>query len=187
MSEKRDINEDDYVELFNGYKVNKNTGQLINPKGKSIKTIIPGVKKRNYDHNKDNMKNIHRVKVTNTANNEVIIYKSLYAASKDLNLNASTIKNLCEKKENGIFIINNVPHKFEYTTEEPTKQVTRQFTVYNSDDERAKAKNERQRKYNKERMKCECGSVISKGAKYLHKQSKRHQEYLKTKNDIQTT
>ena len=35
MSEKLDINEDDYVELFHDSKVNKKRGQLINPKGKS--------------------------------------------------------------------------------------------------------------------------------------------------------
>ena len=55
--------------------------------------------KRNYGFLKDSQKNTHTIKATNTKSLLSEVYVSIYACSKDLNINAGVIKLCCDKKK----------------------------------------------------------------------------------------
>ena len=55
--------------------------------------------KRNYGFLKDSQKNTHTIKATNAKSLLSEVYVSIYACSKDLNINAGVIKLCCDKKK----------------------------------------------------------------------------------------
>lgn len=77
--------------------------ELIEKSLKSFGKIIQKKKvknARNYDFVASNHKNRHSVVATCLEDNTTKQYKSLYACSKDLNINSGIIKMCCENKNN---------------------------------------------------------------------------------------
>ncbi|MBK9285072.1 MAG: HNH endonuclease [Sphingobacteriaceae bacterium] len=132
----------------------------------------------------DNMQKRHLVKATKVSTNTFEIYKSLYACSKDLNINCGIIKMVCEKLngvKSGISKSTNEKYIFEYTTEAPTINNTRNMTLHTTDEERKNAVRETIKKCiekKKQTYICECGCKIKLGSKYLHLKSKTHQNFM---------
>ena len=55
--------------------------------------------KRDYGFLKDSQKNTHTIKATNTKLLTSEVYVSIYACSKEFNINAGVIKLCCEQKK----------------------------------------------------------------------------------------
>jgi hypothetical protein len=106
--------------------------------------------KRDYGFLKDSQKNTHTIKATNTKSLLSEVYVSIYACSKDLNINAGVIKLCCDKKKKvniGTSKTDFSTYTFDYTVEPTTKQPVRKITLHATEDERIKARHESARKF----------------------------------------
>ena len=106
--------------------------------------------KRDYGFLKDNQKNTHTIKATNTQSLLSEVYVSIYACAKDLNINAGVIKLCCDKKKKvniGTSKTDKQTYTFDYTVESITKQPNRKITLHVTEDERIKARLEASKKF----------------------------------------
>ena len=98
--------------------------------------------KRDYGFLKDSQKNTHTIKATNTKSFLAEVYVSIYACSKDWNINAGVITLCCDKKKK----VNIGTSK----TDEPnTKQPVRKITLHATEEQRIKARHESARQKRK--------------------------------------
>ena len=108
------------------------------------------IPKRSYEFLKQNQKNTHTIKTTNTSTNESDVYVSIYACAKALDINPGIIKLCCEKKKKnnvGISKNDNQAYTFEYTIDPITKIPARKITIHNTEDERREARREASKKF----------------------------------------
>ena len=178
-----ETNFEGYEQLNAKYRINKETGKVINKHNRFVK-YVAAPKKRDYGFMKDNQKNTRKVQCKNTDTNEITIYRSLYACSKDIKVNAGMIKLCCDGKYQKAVSKDNITYSFTYTDQEPTKDVTRQLTLYDTLEDRKRAMLERAKVMNRQRLVCECGIEYTVGGKSQHLRSKRHTEHVKKQEDI---
>ena len=105
--------------------------------------------KRDYGFLKDIQKNTHRIKATNTKSLWSEVYVSIYACSKDLNINAGVIKLCCDKKKINIGTSKTdfATYTFDYTDEPTTKQPVGKITLHATEEQQIKARHESARKF----------------------------------------
>jgi hypothetical protein len=175
-----DIPKDKVVDHIDNNKLNNsiNNLQLLSVKENVRKSM----------HNKDN-KNICRLmneKVVKVkaidyeTNNIHEVYESIYACSKDLNVNPGIIKYCCDKTnrvKSGTSKLTHHRFRFEYTSDQPTKLLPRTRN-YSNGITKDKAYQEAHAQEVKKTMKtivnCICGHKVTKGSMYLHKKSNIH-------------
>ena len=177
-----ETNFEGYEPLNDKYRINKETGKVINKNNRFVKGITPP-KKRDYAFMKDNQKNTRKVQAKNMITDTITIYRSIYACSKDTKVNAGMVKLCCDGKYQKAVSKDNTPYNFTYTEEEPTKEVTRALTLYDNKEDRRRADLERVKRINRMRKICACGSEYTAGGKTQHLRTKRHQEYMKTQEE----
>ena len=180
---KYEVNFDGYEQLDDKYRINKETGKIINRFNMFVKSK-PEYKHRDYSFMKDNQKNTRKVEAKNMETNDIAIYRSLYACSKDVKVNPGMIKLCCDGKYKQAISKDNIPFVFTYSTEEPTKDVTRALTVYETKEDRRYADLERTKRNNSKRMICECGIEHAAGGKTQHMRSKRHIQFMENKENL---
>ena len=178
-----ETNFNNYEQIDDKYRINKETGKVINKYGKFIKNIIEP-KERDYSILKDIQKNSRKVEAKDMTTNEITIYRSLYACSKDVKINTGMVKLCCDGKYKQAISKENKTYTFAYSTDEPTKEVTRQLTIYDTKEERRLADRQRIKRSNSVRKVCECGTEHTAGGKTQHLRSKRHLEYIKNKQEL---
>jgi|GEM_PF-4594807 len=155
--------------------------QLLTP-SQNVKKSVPN---RDYSFVKDMQKSKRSVKSKNLRTGQIDIYRSMYAAQQDLEINAGIIKMICDgtnRCKTGVSKKDNDNYSFSYTDELPTKKVTRELILHNNDEERKDAIIKTQQKCHQRdkqiKIICDCGKEIKKLSTFLHNKSKYHIERI---------
>lgn len=124
--------------------------------------IIKSIPNRDYSFTKNNVKNAQHVKAINIETKEVIIYKSIYACSKHLNINPGIIQMTCKgtnRCKTGFSKNNNKRYSFSYTTDDPTPSTLKPKIDFD------------------EHFKCKCGGTYKRRFRHVHNKTKKHKSF----------